>query len=179
MSMNADALRQEIVEILPQLRRFAYSLTGAPHDADDLLQATVERLLDRGAPTDVDLLKWSFRICKNIWIDEIRARKVRTTAAVSGKVGGEGKVDGERIVMDRITLTQVNNAMDGLPDEQRAALSLVAIEGFSYAEAADILDTPIGTIMSRIARARRALSNNINVEGMELKSGRIPSGARQ
>jgi len=178
MPMTADALCQEIVEILPQLRRFAYSLTGASHDGDDLLQATVERVLERGAPDDADIRKWSFRICKNIWIDEIRARKVRTNAVANGKVGGEEKVDGERIVMDKITLAQVNNAMDGLPDEQRAALSLVALEGFSYAETADILDTPIGTIMSRIARARRALSNSLDVDGMDIKSGRIPSGAK-
>ena len=176
MPMNADALRQEMVAILPQLRRFAYSLTGARHDADDLLQATVERLLERGAPEDADLRKWSFRICKNIWIDEIRARKVRTTAASSGKVGGDGKVDGERIVMDRITFAQVNSAMDALPDDQRVALSLVALEGMSYAEAAEAMNAPIGTIMSRISRARRAISDTLDVEAMELKDGQAPSG---
>lgn len=161
MSMNFDVLRQEIVECLPRLRRFAYALTGTPHDADDLLQGTVERLLEKGVPEDADVRKWAFRVCKNIWIDEIRARKVRTTAAQSGKIGGDGKVDGERIVMDRLTFAEVDKAMQALPNEQRAALALVALEGFSYAEAAEALEAPIGTIMSRIARARRALSDGL------------------
>lgn len=160
--MEADALRQEILELLPRLRRYAYALTGARADADDLLQATVERLLSRGAPADADVRKWSFRICKNIWIDEIRARTVRSTAALSGKVGGEQEVDGERLVMDRMEVAEVNAAMASLPDEQRAAISLVALEGLSYAEAAEVLGTPIGTIMSRIARARKALSEKLS-----------------
>lgn len=160
--MEADALRQEIIEHLPRLRRFAYALTGARADADDLLQATVERLLERGAPKDADLRKWSFRICKNIWIDEIRSRKVRVTAAVSGKLGGGEQVDGERIAMDKIAFAEVNEAMNALPNEQRAAISLVALEGMSYAEAAAALDAPIGTIMSRIARARKALADALS-----------------
>lgn len=162
--MNADALRQGIVELLPRLRRFAYSLTGARADADDLLQATVERLLDRAAPEDVDLARWSFRICRNIWIDEIRARNVRTIAAASGKLGGDEAVDGERTAMDKMAFNEVNTAMDRLPDEQRAALALVALEGYTYAEAAEALDAPIGTIMSRIARARAALAAALKPE---------------
>lgn len=178
MSMNADALRQDIVEALPRLRRFAYSLTGARHDADDLLQATVERLLERGVPKDASVQRWAFRVCKNIWIDEIRSRQVRKNAAASGKVGGETVVDGERIVMDRMTFTQVNEAMARLPDEQRAALSLVALEGFSYAEAAEALGAPIGTIMSRIARARRALSEALNRGAGEGPEAGLPAGVQ-
>ncbi|MEZ5894079.1 MAG: sigma-70 family RNA polymerase sigma factor [Parvularculaceae bacterium] len=162
MPMEADALRQEILELLPRLRRYAYALTGARADADDLLQATVERLLQRGAPADADIQRWAFRICKNIWIDEIRARAVRTTAASTGKAGGETQVDGERVVMNRIAVAEVNEAMAALPDEQRAAISLVALEGMSYAEAAEVLGTPIGTIMSRIARARKALGEKLS-----------------
>lgn len=177
MPRTADALRQDIIEALPRLRRFAYSLTGARHDADDLLQATVERLLERGVPKDASVPKWAFRVCRNIWIDEIRSRQVRTTAAASGKVGGEEKVDGERIVMDRVTFAQVNKAMATLPDEQRAALSLVALEGCSYAEAAEILGAPIGTIMSRIARARRALSEVLDFGSDDEPGVELPAGA--
>lgn len=178
MSMNADALRQDIVEALPRLRRFAYSLTGARHDADDLLQATVERLLERGVPKDASVQKWAFRVCKNIWIDEIRARQVRRNAAESGKIGGETATDGERVVMEKVTFAQVNEAMAKLPDEQRAALSLVALEGLSYAEAAETLGAPIGTIMSRIARARRALSEALDMGAGEGPEAGLPAGVR-
>jgi len=156
--MNRDALRREIVELLPRLRRYAYALTGARADADDLLQATVERVLTRGTPEDVALIKWSFRVCKNIWIDEIRARRVRVTAAASGKITEEEKVDGERVIMGKLAFVEVNIAMSKLPDDQRAVLSLVALDGCSYKQAAEILQTPIGTVMSRLARARRAIA---------------------
>lgn len=175
--MNADALRQEIVELLPRLRRYAYALTGARADADDLLQTTVERLLVKGVPDDAQLDKWAFRVCRNIWIDEIRARNVRVTAAASGKISGEERVDGEQAVMDKMAFAEVNEAMSALPDEQRAALSLVALEGFTYAEAADALGAPIGTIMSRIARARKALADVLRPETMALADSEFPAGA--
>lgn len=158
MRKPAGVLRKELTDLLPCVRRFAYSLTGSRADADDLLQATVERVLEKGAPDDADLRKWSYRICKNLWIDEIRSRRVRTGAVAEGKIDAEDRVDGERAVLGSISLAEVNRAMGRLPDDQRAALSLVAIEGLSYAEAAEALDIPIGTIMSRISRARAALA---------------------
>ncbi|RME62814.1 MAG: RNA polymerase sigma factor [Alphaproteobacteria bacterium] len=158
--MNRDALHRDIVKVLPRLRRFAFALTGARHDGDDLLQATIARILERDMPHDVALDKWCFRVCRNLWIDEVRARRVRTNAAAHDR-GGADVVDGERQVTERITFREVNAAMAGLPDEQRAALALVALEGFSYAEAAEALDAPIGTIMSRIARARQALAKRL------------------
>ena len=175
--MKTDALRQGIVELLPRLRRFAYSLTGTRADADDLLQATVERLLERRAPEDVDLARWSFRVCRNIWIDEIRSRKVRVNAAASGKIGGDETVDGVKTAMDKMAFSEVNQAMDRLPDEQRAALALVALEGYSYAEAAEALDAPIGTIMSRIARARAALVEALKPETIHAAAKRNPAKA--
>jgi len=176
--MHIDALRQGIVELLPRLRRYAYALTGARADADDLLQTTVERLLEKGVPDDANLGKWAFRVCKNVWIDEIRARNVRVTAAASGKVSGEEIVDGERVTMDKMAFAEVTEAMNKLPDEQRAALSLVALEGFSYAEAADALDAPIGTIMSRIARARKALTDALSAKTISVVEGDMPVGAK-
>lgn len=158
MRKSDSAIRKELTALLPDIRRFAYSLTGARADADDLLQATVERILQKGAPADADMKKWSYRVAKNIWIDEIRSRRVRTSAISEGKVEVNDRLDGERAVMGSITLSEVNRAMDKLPDDQRAALSLVAVEGLSYADAAEALDVPIGTVMSRISRARAALA---------------------
>lgn len=158
MSRPVGALRKDIVEALPSLRRFAYSLAGARADADDLVQTTVMRLLERGAPDDADVRKWAFRVCKNIWIDDRRARAVRLQAAASGALDGAGAADGERAAMGRLALDEAERALAALPAEQRAALTLVAVEGMTYAEAAEALDVPVGTIMSRISRARAALS---------------------
>ncbi|MBY0423332.1 MAG: RNA polymerase sigma factor [Parvularculaceae bacterium] len=161
MPKPADAMRQQIVELLPGLRRFAYALAGARADADDLAQATVLRLLERGAPEDADLKRWAFRVCKNLWIDDRRARAVRLQAATSGAVDGETATDGERAAIGRVALAEAETAMAALPPEQRTALALVAVEGMSYAEAAEALDVPVGTIMSRISRARVALSERL------------------
>ena len=159
MPEKAKASRTELIELLPRLRRFAFALTGSRHDGDDLLQATVERLLERGLPADADLGKWSFRVCRNLWIDEVRARKVRASAQDAISSAAPASEDGERVIMNRVTLVEVNDAMATLNEEQRLALSLVTLEGLSYAEAAEVLEVPVGTIMSRIARARRALSD--------------------
>lgn len=159
MAQSADVLKKEIVAALPGLRRFAYALAGSRADADDLLQATVVRLLERGAPDGADLEKWAFRVCKNIWIDDRRARSVRIQAAASGKLDGEAAHDGERAAIGKLALGEAERALAALPSEQRAALALVAVEGLSYAEAAAALEVPVGTIMSRIARARAALSD--------------------
>ena len=149
-------MREELTALVPVLRRFAFSLTGSRADADDLLQNTLERLLSRGLPEDVELVKWAFRVCRNIWIDEYRARKIRQNAAQLPELE-EPSFDGEHVVCEQITLGEVNTAMARLPDDQRSILALVAVQGMSYKEVADTLSIPLGTVMSRLARARVAL----------------------
>lgn len=158
MAKDADVLRREILEAMQAIRRFAFALTGTRADADDLLQATVVRILERGAPDGADTRKWAFRVCKNLWIDELRARRVRRDAAQSADLRPEADLDGERAAVGAVALAETERAMAALPEDQRAALALVAIEGLTYAEAAEALQTPIGTIMSRISRARAALA---------------------
>lgn len=156
MSRKSGVFEAELLERLPRLRRFCLALTATNNDADDLLQMTVERLLVKPPPADADLMKWMFRVCKNIWIDEIRSRKVRMASDiddVSIPVGGESDV------LAHLTLGEVNAAMAALSDDQRSIISLVAIEGYSYKETAEILDLPIGTVMSRLSRARAALAD--------------------
>jgi len=162
MESNAGVNRQDMLDALPHLRRFAISLSGNQADGDDLLQTTVERVLKKGAPKDVDIRKWMFRICKNIWIDEIRSRQVRTRAVESQDITIHDRPESEQEIMDKLKLAQVKTAMKKLPDEQRAVLSLVAIEGYSYKDTAEILDTPIGTVMSRLARARKNLAGQFS-----------------
>ena len=108
----------ELTLLLPALRRFAYSLTGNMADADDLLQSTVVKLLDSPPAADVPLLQWSFRVCRNLWIDDYRAKKVRQHTALdeAAELSGE---DGEQVAINEITLTEVNRAMNNLPGEQR------------------------------------------------------------
>jgi RNA polymerase sigma-70 factor (ECF subfamily) len=163
MTALSDSQREALMAELGGLRRFCYSLTGTAADADDLLQATVEKLLHKGMPVDAHPAKWSYRVCKNVWIDEIRSREVRqrysNTAAdeeSEESLSAEDVADGEQ------EIAAVSRALNELPDEQRLALTLVAIEGKTYAEAAEILEVPVGTIMSRIARARKTLLKTYN-----------------
>ncbi|MBL8655660.1 MAG: RNA polymerase sigma factor [Alphaproteobacteria bacterium] len=175
--MNEDTLRQvreEMVALLPRLRRFARGLAGVPDQADDLVQAACERALtriDQWQPgTRLD--SWMFRIVQTIWLDERRAVKVRT---------GEGRIDAEmaedelafdggRGLEAHMTYEAVRAAMATLPEDQRAVLVLVCVEGQSYKEAAAALDIPIGTVMSRLARARAGLVKRLGESGESLAS---------
>ena len=147
-----------MLAMLPRLRRFALVLTGRAVEADDLVQDTVERALrniDRWTPgTRMD--SWMFRIAQNHWIDTLRARRVRGLP-VPIEEAESLSVDGARAVEASITLSQTRTALAELPEEQRAAVALVLIDGLSYREAAEILGVPIGTVTSRLSRAREAL----------------------
>lgn len=158
MDHNLNHRQDELVAILQNIRRFAYSLTNNMADADDLLQSTVERVLERGLPDDVPLLPWCLRVCRNLMIDEVRSRKVRSEAASEPAVAGEQVLMGEQQVLGEISLGEVQDAMRTMTEDQRAVIELVAIEGFSYREAAEVLDVPVGTVMSRLARARSTLA---------------------
>ena len=145
------------------LRRFCLSLTGQTADADDLLQATIERLLEKGMPADAHVSKWAYRVCKNVWIDEIRSRDVRQRYVQAADSKEEISESAEHVAGIERQIQQVSKALDTLPEEQRLALTLVTVEGKTYAEAAEILDVPVGTIMSRIARARK---NLLEIKGL-------------
>jgi len=174
-------LRDNLLKILPDLRRFAFALTGSKHDADDLLQATVEKLLSTAkSPMDnIALRKWAFRVCRNQWIDEVRKQKVRLADDIDNTELPTDKIDNERRLLSRITLDEVNSAMNQLPEKQRIALAMVALGGLSYAEISEALDVPIGTVMSRISRARKELSSQFNDNGPNLKLVKSVSGDNQ
>jgi RNA polymerase sigma factor (sigma-70 family) len=150
-------MNNTIENILPMLRRFAYSLTGNAADADDLVQITLEKILKKGVPDEVDVNKWAFKVCRNVWIDEYRARKVRQNAVLKPELQEPQSVNEQQAFDSKEMLAQVNVAMNTLPDEQRAILSLVAVQGMSYKEVASSMEIPVGTVMSRLSRARCAL----------------------
>jgi RNA polymerase sigma factor (sigma-70 family) len=162
MRALSDSQRELLLAELGGLRKFCYSLTGNGADADDLLQITVERVLEKGMPEDAHAAKWAYRVCKNAWIDEIRSRDVRNKYPQLVVDQTEEVPSAERIASGERQVEAVSEALEKLPKEQRLALTLVAIEGKTYAEAAEILEVPIGTIMSRIARARKNLMETYN-----------------
>jgi RNA polymerase sigma factor (sigma-70 family) len=147
----------ELVSLLPRLRRFAHSLSRSPADADDLTQATIERALRSrqqwSAGTRLD--SWTYRIMRNLWIDTARSRSRKETfeapPGAAERVGADGAVEATA------ELAQVMATMEKLPDEQREVVSLILIEGFGYREAAELLELPIGTVSSRLVRGRTAL----------------------
>ena len=158
MPSLSDLQRELLLAELGGLRKFCLSLTGSAADADDLLQITVERILDKGMPADAHVAKWAYRVCKNAWIDELRSREVRQRYPQSvAPSEGDYSPSAELLASGERQVEAVAAALEQLPIEQRLSLSLVAIEGKTYAEAAEILEVPVGTIMSRIARARKQL----------------------
>ena len=109
-------------------------------------------------PEDADASKWAYRVCRNAWIDEVRSRDVRQRHPVAHPEEAEFEPSAEQQASEERELAAVSVALEQLPEEQRLALTLVAVDGKSYAEAAEILEVPTGTIMSRIARARKNLA---------------------
>jgi RNA polymerase sigma factor (sigma-70 family) len=157
MPSLSDKQRELMLAELGGLRGFCYSLTGNHADADDLLQITVERVLEKGMPADAHAAKWAYRVCKNAWIDEIRSRNVRQKYPQLVVESLDVAHSAEHLAGGEQEFSVVAKALDSLPNDQRLALTLVAIDGKTYAETAEILEVPIGTIMSRVARARRQL----------------------
>ncbi len=166
-------MKEEITKLLPVIRRFAYSLTGSTADADDLVQNTVERVLTRDLPEDVDLTKWVFRVCRNLWIDEYRSRKVRQNATQNPELQEQQSVDGETRIHRQMELEQVNKAMNSLVDDERCLIALIALQGMSYKEAAQTLKIPIGTVMSRLARARRNIVSWLQDNPLSVANGEL------
>jgi len=157
--MATGRFEEEMLALLPRLRRFARSLTRDQADADDLSQLSVERALkarDQWQPgTRLDA--WMYRIMRNIWIDEARARVRRAQTFAPEEDGVNVGDDGHEAIERNVAMNDVDRAMAKLPDEQREVIALVLVEGLAYKEAAEILEIPMGTLTSRLVRGRQAL----------------------
>jgi RNA polymerase sigma-70 factor (ECF subfamily) len=151
-----EELRAELIELLPRLRRFARALARDAHDADDLVQTAVERALVHAGQlrADAPVAAWMFGIVRHAWIDEQRARGRRGRVFAGAELGEQVADPAQGAPLETLA---VQDAVARLPEEQRLAVALVLVEGLSYKEAAHIMEVPIGTLTSRLARAREAL----------------------
>jgi RNA polymerase sigma-70 factor (ECF subfamily) len=158
MSASVEFSNQ-LLALLPKLRRFARTLTGSIDEGDDLVQSACERALERSnqfeSGTRFD--SWMYRIVQTVWIDRLRQRSHREEGVDPIDLA---KYPGDDVVgatEDKIALAQARRAIAKLPVDLREVLVLVSIEELPYREAAEVLGIPIGTVMSRLSRARLAL----------------------
>ncbi len=155
---SEQAVRGAIQTHSKRVWRFGLALSGASDIADDLMQATALRALEKHhqVTSHERLDSWLMTICRSIWLNEIRARSVRKAQALSVTPEAElvaSGPDSETNIFAAQVFTQVMQ----LPEAQRETVMLVFVEGYSYREAAAMLDVPIGTIMSRLSNARQKL----------------------
>lgn len=165
--MSIDDPRAELVSLLPRLRRFAYGLTGNAQTADDLVQAGCLKAIERWHQWQpgTSLASWMFRILQTTWVDDFRTRQRQQTEADSEALDALAGEDGRIVIEARSDARVVRKLIAQLPEEQRVVLMMITIDGLSYKEVAQALDVPIGTVMSRLARARGKLSDAIDIGG--------------
>ncbi len=151
----AGSFSDQLVALLPRLRRFAHGLAASEQEGDDLVQAACVRALEKRGQWQpgTRLDSWLFRIIQNIRLDRLRAGGVREQLTLE-QFPMVAAVDGVAELEARLTLTRVRQIVARLPEEQRAVLLLVCVEGLSYRETSQALGIPAGTVMSRLSRAR-------------------------
>src|SRR5436305_2045688 len=178
----------QAMEFMPSLYTAALRMTRNPADAEDLVQETYLKAYRGfgGFEEGTNLRAWLYRILTNTFINSYRSKKrrpeqvdvdevedlylYRRLGALEQASAGRSAEDE---VLDHFTDDDVKNALEALPDQFRMAVLLADVEGFSYKEIADILDIPIGTVMSRLHRGRRALQKALFEFGLE--RGLVPS----
>ena len=164
--MRTDSFESGLIAALPALRRFALSLCRRADLADDLVQTTVERALrarDRHDPA-TRLEPWLFRILRNAWIDTARRTVTRGEEIDVFETPAAAIVDGTLLAETVVMLRETEAALATLSTEQREVIHLVCYEDLTYAEAAEVLGLPIGTVMSRLARGRLALAQKLGID---------------
>jgi RNA polymerase sigma-70 factor (ECF subfamily) len=165
--MNVDpALKDQILASIPSLRAFAISLSGNVDRADDLVQETILRALANihSFEPGTNLPAWLFTILRNLFRSEYRKRR-REVEDADGSFAQTLKSNPDQI--GRIEFNEFRDALAQLPQDQREALILVGASGFSYEEAADICECAVGTIKSRVNRARSRLAKLLSVDSID------------
>lgn len=153
----------QILALLPQLRRYSRSLTRSDAESEDLLQDCVEKaLINRAQWRGANIRSWAYRIMTNLHLNARRAIARRPSVGIEEAEGVASSV----LPSDPLERNRLVQALDVLPKEARAVLMLVAVEGHSYQEVADMLDIPVGTVMSRLSRARQTLRQALSEENV-------------
>ena len=167
MSKQSD-LRHEVVALIPRLRRFARGLTGNQTDADDLVQVALEKALARLHQFEpgTRLDSWLYRIVQTSFLDDRRKAQRREVEMAGDQLENLPNVAQQGGTEQSARLADIDRALAVLPDEQRLIVVAVLVEGHSYREVADMMALPIGTVMSRLSRARKALQAALS-EGTE------------
>jgi RNA polymerase sigma-70 factor (ECF subfamily) len=153
---------QSLVELIPRLRRYARALVGDRASADDLVQDTLERALSKLHlyRHGTDLRAWLFTVMHNVHVNQVRA------ARPTDPLGDDMPELAQRAVQgDALVVRDLERAIGALPLAQKEVLLLVALEDLSYEETARVLAIPIGTVMSRLARARDKVRMLMNGKG--------------
>jgi RNA polymerase sigma-70 factor (ECF subfamily) len=160
--------RRRLEAMRPRLYRLAYAWCHDAGLADDLTQEALAKALDRVGQLrdEVSLESWLFAILNNAWRDHLRGRREFLDVAELDEVVLSHNDNPERLLARRQATMRVRDAIGALPLAQRQVITLVDIEECSYAQVAQVLGVPVGTVMSRLSRARQALKNNLSVEHM-------------
>ena len=157
-------MRDGLDSVYPRLWRYSVALTGRRDWGEDLAQNTCVRALEKSDlfQPGTRLDRWMFRMAQRLWFNELRARKVRTGGGLV-PVEDEPLADPRSETEMNIEARQVFSFVQALPEAQRQTVFLVYVEGFSYKEAAEMLEIPIGTVMSRLAVARKRITAQTGV----------------
>lgn len=182
MNASTDDVAASLESELGGLWRFGLRLTANADDAADLVQRTCVRALEQRHKYAAQgkFRSWLFQIQHRIWLNELRSRKIRThdsldttytateSESASGHLSSLNAAESSDTAETQVFLEQVFCAVESLPEGQRLVVELVLVEECTYQEAADILQIPIGTVMSRLARARVAIGKfQFESEGAE------------
>jgi RNA polymerase sigma-70 factor (ECF subfamily) len=162
-SLTFDEFHARLIETLPRLKGFALPYCGTPADADDAVQLTCEKALEhwRQWTGEGPLDHWLTKILVNTWRDDLRSRRLRAGPSIDAVAE---PADNAADPTDQLYIDQVNAEIAKLPRAQRDVLLLVVGEGLSYKDVAEALGIPIGTVMSRLSRARHELIDKLGLE---------------
>ncbi|MDO9429228.1 MAG: sigma-70 family RNA polymerase sigma factor [Methylobacterium sp.] len=180
--LDAEAERQvtkafgdELIALVPRLRRFARLRTGSEAEADDMVQATLMRAWEHRSQfrDGTNLVAWLFTILRNTHLNQCK-RLRREVEDVDGAIAG--RLSSAPDQEHRIALTELQAALDALPDEQRETLLLVTVDGLRHEDAAAILGCRVGTVRSRVNRARERLATAL---GLSWRRTHLPTTAKR
>ncbi|HED13754.1 MAG TPA: RNA polymerase sigma factor [Gammaproteobacteria bacterium] len=174
MDQRTRDIHRQFVTLMPRLRRFAVGLCNNSHDADDLLQSTYARALTRLQQWQdgTHLDRWLFRIMHSVHINSRQTSHYRQQCVADNAVDLQQGGDARREMETWISLQQTRRMIADLPEQQKIVLLLVCVEGMSYKETAEVLELPIGTVTSRLARARICLAKAMAPTSTEVQKNR-------